>query len=661
MEHITDDADTYAKIDDVMMSESLDCASSLPKLPKSLSISSSQSSSSGSPGRSRSKSAFTRSTNSSRPTSSILEDDSGLLNLRDLPHRVESSRAHAFLTIKFAESVSDFFKKLSELNDNYSKSLHNLAKQFISKNNDLKREKFFCAGSLFSYWESIVGEVEQQSLAYQEFSLTLKDQISLPLRTFASQKKDLLRKVFLAREEFVLDLNKQKDENQRLYKDYSENHSKMSSPNIKPSLKETLTLQSQNSHNDYVLQLGASNAFSYSYHKNHLISLLDLVQEKLHVMNDEFKYCLNYYISQSNHMLQKVVCRFNTLADIMSNLSFSRDISHFVKLQNVSDVPEPIRFSFQDPDANLNPGESVISDTLISNRQTQQALSHRSNEVRQKKLTVSRQITNLTREYNSIHDLYEQYAKSPEYGNKDDLEGVLVSKKIELLTAECALATLEGKTELFEMLELPQNNNENTLSDQNQNQNQADIIERLHQLISFNYKKFKKCDYCNEQLSVIKSELKCEVCNMRLHKKCQNNISYCAGIPIRDKEPQFKKRDSSNSTPNKSRDNYQTDDSDDDHYERVPSLENLVDDTYKAPNPLSLPVESVSSFQEVDPDGVTPVNAISDNSTEEMDDTFGTLTIAAPARSESMTEDKSVSLCVYRIYSNNYHKGENTF
>lgn len=104
MEHITDDADTYAKIDDVMMSESLDCASSLPKLPKSLSISSSQSSSSGSPGRSRSKSAFTRSTNSSRPTSSILEDDSGLLNLRDLPHRVESSRAHAFLTIKFAES-----------------------------------------------------------------------------------------------------------------------------------------------------------------------------------------------------------------------------------------------------------------------------------------------------------------------------------------------------------------------------------------------------------------------------------------------------------------------------------------------------------------------------------------------------------------------------
>lgn len=72
------------------------------------------------------------------------------------------------------------------------------------------------------------------------------------------------------------------------------------------------------------------------------------------------------------------------------------------------------------------------------------------------------------------------------------------------------------------------------------------------------------------------------------------------------------------------------DDSDDDHYERVPSLENLVDDTYKAPNPLSLPVESVSSFQEVDPDGVTPVNAISDNSTEEMDDTFGTLTIAAP-------------------------------
>ena len=48
------------------------------------------------------------------------------------------------------------------------------------------------------------------------------------------------------------------------------------------------------------------------------------------------------------------------------------------------------------------------------------------------------------------------------------------------------------------MVELPQNDNESTLS----NQYQTDIIERLHQLISFNYKKFKKCDYCNEQLSM---------------------------------------------------------------------------------------------------------------------------------------------------------------
>ena len=71
------------------------------------------------------------------------------------------------------------------------------------------------------------------------------------------------------------------------------------------------------------------------------------------------------------------------------------------------------------------------------------------------------------------------------------------------------------------------------------------------------------------------------------------------------------------------------DDSDDDHYERVPSLENLTEDTYKSPNPRSIPVESVSSFQEADPDGITPINEVSDNCTE-MDDTFATLTIAAP-------------------------------
>ena len=71
--------------------------------------------------------------------------------------------------------------------------------------------RYFCAGSLFSYWESIVGEVEQQSLAYQDFSLTLKDQISLPLRTFAAQKKELFRKasfelIILTAKPFLIDM-----------------------------------------------------------------------------------------------------------------------------------------------------------------------------------------------------------------------------------------------------------------------------------------------------------------------------------------------------------------------------------------------------------------------------------------------------------------------
>ncbi|KAI6654336.1 Protein BZZ1 [Oopsacas minuta] len=545
-----EDGEIYAKIDEVITDEGSDTAPPLPKLPKCMSLSGSYSNSlSGHSGRVRSESMFSRSTKFNRPIS-ILEDEVGMQNLRDIPHLIDNTRGHASLAIKFAESVSDFFKKLSELNENYSRSLHGLVKQYISKNNDLKRERYFCAGSLFSYWESMVGEVEQQSLAYQEFSQTLRERISLPLRAIASQKKELLKKTFQAREEFAFDLNRQKEENQKLYKEYAENHTKVNSPNVKPALKESLTLQCHNSHNDYVLQLGASNAFSYSYHKTHLISLLDCVEELLHTLSNEFKSSLNYYISQSNHMLKKIVGRFDTLSDVLCNVSFSRDISHFVKLQNSSKIPEPIRFVFQDPDMNLNPGESVMTDNLIISRQTQQALTHRSSEVRQKKLSLNRQISNLTKEYNSIRDLYKQYDQSPEYGNKADIEGAMLTKKIEVMFSECNLETLDGKASLFEALDSPQSNSKTASLPIS---NQTEPIERLHLLISFNYKKFKKCDYCNEQLSVIKSEMKCEICYMRLHRKCQNNISYCNGIPIRDKEPSQKKRDSNANTPNKSK------------------------------------------------------------------------------------------------------------
>ena len=67
-------------------------------------------------------------------------------------------------------------------------------------------------------------------------------------------------------------------------------------------------------------------------------------------------YTISYY-TYNLFQLKKIVERFSTLADVMTNVSFTRDISHFVKLQNSSKIPEPIRFSFQDPDVNLNPGE----------------------------------------------------------------------------------------------------------------------------------------------------------------------------------------------------------------------------------------------------------------------------------------------------------------
>ena len=44
--------------------------------------------------------------------------------------------------------------------------------------------------------------------------------------------------------------------------------------------------------------------------------------------------------------------------------------------------------------------------------------------------------------------IFYRYDQSPEYGNKDDIEGVLLSKKLELTTAECSLTTLEGKVSL---------------------------------------------------------------------------------------------------------------------------------------------------------------------------------------------------------------------
>ena len=105
MESLIEETDTYAIIDEVMDPEFVDVTPAPPAppaIPKSFSVNSSHSSSvSGSPGRVRSESLFTRSYNP-RPVS-ILEEATGQM-LRDIPHKVESTRGHALLSIKFAES-----------------------------------------------------------------------------------------------------------------------------------------------------------------------------------------------------------------------------------------------------------------------------------------------------------------------------------------------------------------------------------------------------------------------------------------------------------------------------------------------------------------------------------------------------------------------------
>ena len=95
----------YQSIDDVIENEGSDTTASLPILSQSTSVSSHTGFGNNSPGRVRSESLFTRSaiTTSKRPIS-ILDDDSGVQRMRDIPHRVENTRGHAFLAIKFAES-----------------------------------------------------------------------------------------------------------------------------------------------------------------------------------------------------------------------------------------------------------------------------------------------------------------------------------------------------------------------------------------------------------------------------------------------------------------------------------------------------------------------------------------------------------------------------
>ena len=103
METVIEDCD-YARIDEVLDSEFIDNTTPPrpPALPKSFSLSSSHSSSlSGSPARVRSESLFTRSHNP-RPVSLLEETQAE--RLRDIPHKVDNTRGHALLSIKFAES-----------------------------------------------------------------------------------------------------------------------------------------------------------------------------------------------------------------------------------------------------------------------------------------------------------------------------------------------------------------------------------------------------------------------------------------------------------------------------------------------------------------------------------------------------------------------------
>lgn len=478
---------------------------------------------------------------------------------RDLPHRSsnETLKMHSNFAVKLSETAVEFIQKLALAEEQHSQHLRGIVKAFKKKTvESFTKDPLMCGTGYFKAWEAMLEESDRQARSHTDISQRFLTSVSQHLSDLTTRKKHLMKKWYAFREVYMSRIDKTEDNVQRMFREYQDHWTRYAEglERGEGSVKDGMVLRSYNAHNDYVLSRVSFNSLHEEFYNKQVYGMLDELQAIQEDLVKGFAQSLKNRVEIQQDKLKDSVKHLSNLMESISAISPPVDIAHFVGGQNIQvktypppsadhKTPELPTPKLPDtPPVNLAPLPAILQLVDL----TQAPLFNNRDELKRKEVETTAGLDQLHKEYQSVKTLLSSYRENASLGDPNSLVEELLQIRNKVRIKEADLAMIKGKLSTFDnfsadgaspdtsdMYDLLENCGSSFGMDQlPRRTSEILVVGRSHEFVE-DERKFRIpvfCSYCDGMLQPpISRGVKCKICKVTVHTKCQHLIPYCSG------------------------------------------------------------------------------------------------------------------------------------
>ncbi|XP_052799939.1 uncharacterized protein LOC128231321 isoform X1 [Mya arenaria] len=353
-------------------------------------------------------------------------------------------------TIHLASLVAEFAEEMASAYDNFAREVQRVVGQFRERSHHLKTEWYVDTPStIYNAWENLVKETETDAQAHLDASGLLVKNVSEPLKEVAKYKMSQAQKLQAFRENFEDILHQselQLQEKEQTYMDAYGSFKNCGSLDNREGFRHEF----HNCHNEYILQLRASNRTIDDFQ----ITIPQVLEELDEICIDTSNTVNVAIESHSLLLLTKAneqQRRLENMLKMCRQVNPMLDISYFVKAVNIEGATATLqrhKFCPADPASNIAEQDSV-KNHLIIDRVTEVVLRERRAALQREALELTSYMQQNQDVTYSLVNMCQRNLANHLYAKVYETQEDLCRKRNEIRVANLQLGAVRAQIELL--------------------------------------------------------------------------------------------------------------------------------------------------------------------------------------------------------------------
>ncbi|KAK0088579.1 hypothetical protein PV325_011499 [Microctonus aethiopoides] len=359
-------------------------------------------------------------------------------------------------------AVSEFAQELGGAMETHAANVRRLVDEFRSKSGESRND----TGGMRRVWENLLRQVEADAAAHLDLAGVLQQQISRPAMESSFHRKLQSRKVFAHREAYEQVVSKTEEKLQRARVDYKRAYGALLTINESSTDQEQANLKRAylDSHNNYVLQLRATNAITERYQYHCLPSLLSEIAEVYEELSSLACGCVGGVASAASERASEQGRRYQSVTKEAQNVVAQNDLQLLAKNLSTTATPrKPPRRLFvppsppeQIPIERINQVPALRDELVLTGTNTSQPTLE---DLRREADGLTLEIGRLQDSLDALTRMQRKSAESSLFTKVAELQEDISMKRFDLGVAHLHLAAVQAQSRHRVNLYTSQNGN----------------------------------------------------------------------------------------------------------------------------------------------------------------------------------------------------------